>query len=234
MSYRILEYSKEIIERTIDKERLKNKNYKIPVVYAIVIYTGNRKWNAEKEIEKRQEELPGIGRKGVAEYEIVDVNSYTEEELIRKEGILSKIMLIEKAKNQKELIEKIERIIRKKYTKEEEEILKRIIYYIFLPSLNEEKIKEIAEKLREKEEKGEMAVEELIRKSYDREFKRGKLEGRKLGRQEGRQEGKMQGKIQIVVELLKRNISEDFIIEISGITRKQIQEIKEKYIEKNK
>ena len=234
MSYRILEYSKEIIERTIDKERLKNKNYKIPVVYAIVIYTGNRKWNAEKEIEKRQEKLPGIGRKGVAEYEIVDVNSYTEEELIRKEGILSKIMLIEKAKTQKELIEKIERIIRKKYTKEEEEILKRIIYYIFLPSLNEEKIKEITEKLREKEEKGEMAVEELIRKSYDREFKRGKLEGRKLGRQEGRQEGKMQGKIQIVVELLKRNISEDFIIEISGITRKQIQEIKEKYIEKNK
>ena len=71
-----------------------------------------------------------------------------------------------------------------------------------------------------------MAVEELIRKSYDREFKRGKIEGRKLG--------KMQGKIQIVVELLKRNISEDFIIEISGITRKQIQEIKEKYIEKNK
>ena len=127
-------------------------------------------------------------------------------------------------------IEKIERIIRKKYTKEEEEILKRIIYYIFLPSLNEEKIKEIAEKLREKEGKGEMAVEELIRKSYDREFKRGKIEGRKLGRQEG----KMQGKIQIVVELLKRNISEDFIIEISGITRKQIQEIKEKYIEKNK
>ena len=232
MSYRILEYSKEIIERTIDKERLKNKNYKIPVVYAIVIYTGNRKWNAEKEIEKRQEKLPGIGRKGVAEYEIVDVNSYTEEELIRKEGILSKIMLIEKAKTQKELIEKIERIIRKKYTKEEEEILKRIIYYIFLPSLNEEKIKEIAKKLREKEGKGEMAVEELIRKSYDREFKRGKLEGRKLGRQEGRQEGKMQGKIQIVVELLKRNISEDFIIEISGITRNQIQEIKEKYIEK--
>ena len=232
MSYRILEYSKEIIERTIDKERLKNKNYKIPVVYAIVIYTGNRKWNAEKEIEKRQEKLPGIGRKGVAEYEIVDVNSYTEEELIRKEGILSKIMLIEKAKTQKELIEKIERIIRKKYTKEEEEILKRIIYYIFLPSLNEEKIKEIAKKLREKEGKGEMAVEELIRKSYDREFKRGKLEGRKLGRKEGRQQGKMQGKIQIVVELLKRNISEDFIIEISGITRNQIQEIKEKYIEK--
>ena len=206
--------------------KLKNKNYKIPVVYAIVIYTGNRKWNAEKEIEKRQEKLPGIGRKGVAEYEIVDVNSYTEEELIEKEGILSKIMLIEKAKTQKELIEKIERIIRKKYTKEEEEILKRIIYYIFLPSLNEEEIKEIAEKLREKEGKGEMAVEELIRKSYDREFKRGKIEGRKLG--------KMQGKIQIVVELLKRNISEDFIIEISGITRKQIQEIKEKYIEKNK
>ena len=226
MSYRILEYSKEIIERTIDKERLKNKNYKIPVVYAIVIYTGNRKWNAEKEIEKRQEELPGIGRKGVAEYEIVDVNSYTEEELIRKEGILSKIMLIEKAKTQKELIEKIERIIRKKYTKEEEEILKRIIYYIFLPSLNEEEIKEIAEKLREKEEKGEMAVEELIRKSYDREFKRGKIEGRKLGRQEG----KMQGKIQIVIELLKRNISEDFIIEISNITKEEIEKIKKKYL----
>ena len=226
MSYRILEYSKEIIERTIDKERLKNKNYKIPVVYAIVIYTGNRKWNAEKEIEKRQEELPGIGRKGVAGYEIVDVNSYTEEELIRKEGILSKIMLIEKAKTQKELIEKIERIIRKKYTKEEEEILKRIIYYIFLPSLNEEEIKEIAEKLREKEGKGEMAVEELIRKSYDREFKRGKIEGRKLGRQEG----KMQGKIQIVIELLKRNLSEDFIIEISNITKEEIEKIKKKYL----
>ena len=51
MPYRILEYQLEIIQSAIDIEKLKNKSYKIPQVYPIVLYTGKRKWNAKKFLE---------------------------------------------------------------------------------------------------------------------------------------------------------------------------------------
>ena len=85
MNYRILEYSKEIIDKAIDKEKIKRKGYKIPVIYSIVLYTGRQKWNVEKVLEDKQETLEGIGKRGISEYEVIDINNYTEKELMEKE-----------------------------------------------------------------------------------------------------------------------------------------------------
>ena len=63
MPYRILEYQLEIIKSAIDIEKLKNKSYKIPQVYPIVLYTGKRKWNAKKFLEDCQEKLVEIDMK---------------------------------------------------------------------------------------------------------------------------------------------------------------------------
>ena len=48
MAYRILRYKNAIIESAINKRRLKEKNYKIPKVIPIVLYTGKRKWQKKK------------------------------------------------------------------------------------------------------------------------------------------------------------------------------------------
>ena len=229
MSYRIFEYSKEIIDRAIDKEIIKNRKYKMPVVYPIVIYKGKRKWNAEKTMKEIQETFSGIERKDVGEYELVDVNNYTEEELIKGEGILSKVMLIEKSRTKEDFIKKIKKLAEENYTKEEKEILEKIIYHIFLPNLDREELEdleEIIKKLEERKEKKEMlAVEEMLRKSYKKEYRKGRI----VGRKEGRLEGQLLEKRQIVLELLRRKVDKNFIMEVAGVTEEELRKIKDTY-----
>ena len=177
MNYRILEYSKEIINKAIDKEKIKRKNYKIPVIYSIVLYTGKQKWNVGKVIEDKQETLAGIGRKEISEYEVVDINNYTERELMEKEGILSKILLLEKSRTERDLIDKINKIVGEKYKKEEKQLLERILYYIVSEKLTKKELDEILEKLKERKDENAMVAEDILRKSWNREYRRGKLEG---------------------------------------------------------
>ena len=52
MPYRLLNYCVEIIRYAVNKKQLRNKGYKMPVVYPIVLYTGKRKWNVKKYFEE--------------------------------------------------------------------------------------------------------------------------------------------------------------------------------------
>ena len=151
-------------------------------------------------------------------------------------------MLIEKSKTEKDLIEKINKVIRKKYTKEERILLEKIIYYIFSSKLRKKELEKIIEKLQGRKENSDMVAEEILKKSWNREYKRGKIEGKEEGRILGIQEGKLLGKKsgieigeenakkQLIIKMIKNNIDEDLIIKISGITKKKMKEIKEKYI----
>lgn len=65
MAKRILQYKVEIIEEFTRGRKINSRKYKIPLVEAIVIYTGKRKWDVEESIEKVQEKLEGIESKGI-------------------------------------------------------------------------------------------------------------------------------------------------------------------------
>ena len=53
MPYRILEYETEIMKSAIDIRKVKNKEYKLPLVIPIVLYTGKKKWDAKRYLEPR-------------------------------------------------------------------------------------------------------------------------------------------------------------------------------------
>ena len=135
-------------------------------------------------------------------------------------------MLIEKSKTKEDLVKKIKTLAKANYKQEEKEILERIIYYIFSSKLTKEELKEIVEKLEKKREEKDMVAEEILKKSQDEEYKRGKLDGKALGRKEER--------IQLIIEMIKNDADEDFIIKVSGITKKKMKEKKEKYIKNKK
>ena len=110
MAYRILNYCIEIIRGAVDKNRLGRKTYQMPVVYPIVLYTGRTKWNAKKYFEKCQVRLRGIQGKNFASYNLIDINNYTEEELWEQENFLSKILLLEKAKQKDKIADYLHRM----------------------------------------------------------------------------------------------------------------------------
>lgn len=95
MPYKILQYETAIIKSALDIKKLKNKSYKLPLVIPIVLYIGKQRWNANKYLEESKEELEVV-KNNLPYYNIVDVNDFTNKDLIEDNALISKMMLIEK------------------------------------------------------------------------------------------------------------------------------------------
>jgi len=171
MPYRILMYSLEIIKSVIDERQLRKKAYKFPMVYPIIIYTGSKKWNVEKYIEEKQQKIPGCEPVRFYEYNVVDVNQYTDEQLLNSQTFLPKVMLLEKAKSSQEVIRNLNKITDKKLTDKNIALLKRIIYYIFRKEIGEEQVNKLLDKLDIKKG-GTSMLEDLLHKGFMEELEK--------------------------------------------------------------
>ena len=267
MPYRILMYSLEIMKSMIDEKQLKKKAYKLPMVYPIVIYTGSKKWNVEKYIESKQQKIPGCEPVRFYEYNVVDINEYSEDELLKDGMFLSKLMLLEKATTSQKMIENLNKIVEENLSEKNKIFLERIIYHILSKDIGEKETKKLIDKL-EIKKGGNTMVEELLRKGFKEEFERlrridkkiateegwkegiekgmreGMAQGKKKGIEQGKKEGIEQGKkegIQIaqrrlekqwIEKMIKSDVSEQKILEITEISQKELEEIKNETQEK--
>lgn len=234
MPYRILEYEYELIRSENDYKKLGTKEYKIPAVISIVLYTGKQKWNVKKYIEEVQERLEGYEEIKLAKYDVIDVNDFNKEELIKEKSFLSKVMLIEKAKNNEEIIKYLEEITKEmneneeSYPEEIKQIFTMMIDQILMIKIG----KENAEEFKQNIKKGKggkrkmMTVFETIEQDNKRIFRRGRREGREEGRKIGEQDGKRQSKVEIIKNMLKENLPIDLISKITGISQQEINKMK--------
>ena len=210
MPYRILEYEVAIMQSAIDLDKIKNKESKIPLVISIVLYTGNKKWNAKKYLEENQEKIEGI-ENGLGNYNLIDINEMTEKELLEDNSFISKMMLIEKSKNTENIVEILEKIV--KITKEEDkETLRRIISIILEEKIGITKAKELIEKM-EGDEGNMLAVVDMIRRENQMYIEIGK------------KEGELKEKIKIVTNMLKEKFNIETIQKITGINKEEIEKI---------
>ena len=175
MPKRILEYEIEIMESNIDHKKKMKKGEKLPAIIPIVIYTGRKKWDVAKYIEECQEKLEGGKIPGLGSYYIIDINEYSKEALEEDELFFSKILLIEKARTEEELIEILTDIAKKIKDEKAKEELKRMIYYIYREKIGEEKTKELIEKLKEGESM-KLAVERMLDKEYAKRDRKSRQE----------------------------------------------------------
>ena len=222
MPYRILEYEAAIMQSAIDLDKIKNKESKIPLVIPIVLYTGNKKWNAKKYLEENQEKIEGI-ENGLGNYNLIDINELTEKELLEDNSFISKMMLIEKSKNTENIVEILEKIV--KITKEEDkETLRRIISIILEEKIGITKAKELIEKM-EGDEGNMLAVVDMIRRENQMYIEIGKKEGKIEGKKEGVKQGELKEKIKIVTNMLKEKFNIETIQKITGINKEEIEKI---------
>ena len=195
-------------------------DYEMPIVYPIVLCTGKRRWNINSNFENYKLGLKRAHRVTFTGYNLVDINDYTEEELWKENTLLSKMLLLEKAKKQKNITQYLERIIKQELTKEEMRLLMEMIYNA--KDIDFEEIKQIVEKL--KNEKGDEVtmltplqeyVEDLNRRERKEGFETGKIEGEKTKLKK------------VVKNMLKNNINEKLINQITEISQKELEEIKQ-------
>ena len=127
MSFRMLNYCIGILNDVTETKKLKNKNYRIPKIIPIVLYTGDRTWNAKTSLTEKQENLENNGTLLELKYKVVDVNKIEESELIKINNTLAYGMLIEKNKGKEKLIRVLNKIAKNCDTKDKEINMQRII-----------------------------------------------------------------------------------------------------------
>ena len=159
-----------------------------------------------------------------AKYILVDINNYTEEKLLETPSFMTKALLIEKAKDNEQIanyIEKIVEIINKdkeNYSNNIKELFKILLTQIIKNKIGQEKTDEFLNKLNIGGDENMMAVFETIQQDNKRIYRRGKKEGIK--------QGIMENSIAIAKKLLSRNNSKEEIAEITGLKIEEIEKIK--------
>ena len=227
MPIRLLEYSAAIIESAIEDTKYKPK----PRVIPIVLYTGKTKWKIENEaIEKQQffKEVKLID----GEFNLIDINDFSKKELLEDDIFITKMMLVEKCKDEIEMVQALEKI-ENKIKEEDKSTFRRIVKEIWSLRIGTENANKILEKI-EEGSGNMMAVMEMLLAENEKYINIGRQEGMKKGRLEGRQEGRQEGRLEggkqkikeIVQKMLAENFTKEMIMKITGLKKEEIEEIK--------
>ena len=243
MSYRILNYQIEIM-RANEVENPKKED-KECLVIPIVLYTGKEKWTAKNYIKEIQERLfedvkirpEEIELGTLGYYTLVDVNNYTKEELLEEEGILSKIMLIEKERSTKDLVKTMFEINEKIQNDKNKEIVYTAMELILNKKIGTEMTNKIMEKIIGKGTDNMLAAEQMVLEENEMLINEGKRiginegkriginEGKRIGINEGKRIGINEGKRISVINMLKKGYPIETISQITELSEKKIKEI---------
>ena len=221
MPYRILEYEVQIIDRSFRKNNYQTE--KLAKVIAIVIYTGPGEWKMPQRLEEIQISF-NYSKKILEDYDLtvgynlLDINKLSKEELLEGETLFGRMMLVERARREEELIEILEEILPLTKDNEREDVI-NILRYILVKDIGEERAKEYIKKL----EEGVIEMSGYV--NYLRQDREATmLKMRNEGKSEGIKEGKKFGE-NIVKSLFKNKMPAKEIAEKTGIALTEILKI---------
>lgn len=223
MSYRIFNYCLEIIRSVVENKKINRIAYRYPRIVPIVLYTGNQKWNSSDSFAKLQEgksksEIDSIEVK----YKLVDVNEYEIEELLRENTMFANAMILEKCKNNEEVMNALSLIRKNIKNNKQLKELKRIVIYLY-ENEDETTLKQIIKILEESECGEDMStIAERIAKELADDKRAARAEGMMLGIEEGIS----QGILQTIKQMIKMNLKDDFIKEVTGAKKSEIEKIR--------
>lgn len=204
MEMRMVEYCCELM-REVGKDR----DGKYPLIYPIVLYTGNKKWKVSRTIEQMDDKCYNIPKQTYPKYNIIDINNYTKEQLIEEKTAISKALLFEKVRTKEEIINVLGKLSMKELTRQERKYIKIILTY-------SNKIR------RESKEIADMYLNELEEEDNNMNFERLVLE---LMADE-KEAGKIESVKQIVKEMIKNHMSDEQIIQITKIDKTELEKLK--------
>lgn len=221
MPIRILKYELEIIRSRMDE----NNRLEFPIIIPIVLYTGKQRWNAKINYPSYNSELARYRGIKKVEYNLVDINDYTIEDLYKENSILTKIMILEKSNKYIEIINNIDKIVNKVYdsklyTQTQKEMLLNILNNTMINIVGNKKMKEYKIKL----EGGEnmLALYEMIENERNEIYSTGIKEGKV----KGKIEGKIEGIKAIAKKMLRMKFDKDTIMKATGIKEEELEKLK--------
>ena len=218
MPYRMLNYILDIMREWSRNQKI-GRNTSYPIVVPIVIYTGNQKWRIPKNFREKQIGNYVFERYKIdLEYNFIDINKISKQILLEKDTMFGYSMMIEKARDDKELNQNLFRIIENTNNKKYLEEIQDIIVYLLNNVLEKKVQQELLEKIKRKV--GEKGMSELIERLRRENIEKQKREGRKEGKKESRKE--------IAKNMLNLKLDEKIVLEATKIEKEELEEIKNK------
>ena len=216
MIYRMLNYCMELM-----RDRVENSKVEIyPTIVPIVLYTGRRKWTAEKEFRNKQIYSKGKYQEYKIDfkYKLVDINKYSKEQLLMKQIHIANMMLIEKSENKEETLENIKMIIEN--TKDIHTLIKLRKYIVFIQEeVLKEKEEEILNMIEEKMGDDMMStLIERLRKENEAIRKQVREETKKELKEKAREEANKK------IEEARKEIREQIRKQVREETKKELKE----------
>lgn len=218
-------YLGEIFHAKMNKE----KTLEIPIVLPLVMYHGNKQWDAPRSLNEmiveESKHAPSVSRYiPNFEYLLFDFSPWTDLE-IYGHAILRAYLMIVKAINElegEEFIEELIRIIL--YLREIEDAKKGIDYlrtmlrYVYSVNrdLTDRDMEIVVERIEHRFPEGSETIMTLAEIYMEK------------GKTEGRAEGILEGKREIARNLLSLNVSLEKIVKATGLSEDEIKDLKNK------
>ena len=217
MAIRIIEYQIEILRTYSLKKR--GRKTKIPLIIPIVLYTGDKKWDAKEYIVEMEETLNGYISEEFGRYLVVDMNKYKKENLVQMKGMLSKIVLLDSSKSQEELKENYKLINKYKMNEEEKELLDEYTYNVASKILNKNDLEEVNREIIEEKGGKSMLLEVMLEAK-----KKIEIQKRKVNEEKRKASEKVKD---IVKEMLKNNLNIETIKKCTKLSEEEILKLKD-------
>lgn len=215
MTKRMTEYCIELI-RNINKN---NKKFINPIICPIVLYTGSTKWNVNYELP---ESHFGLKTFKYPEFNLIDINNFTKEELLQENSGISKALLFEKINSKEEFKNILNELIKKNLSTQEIEYIQIMFTHSnkiqnFMPQNKELYI----EKLKNGDDET-MKFEKYFIELLKDEQKKGEERGEKRGERIGIAKTIKH----LVQQMIKNNISDEQIMKIANIDKEELEKLK--------
>jgi len=227
MPYRLLNYCIEIMRSIVEEDLNNRATYKYPFIIPIVLYTGNRKWTAPISFGESQVKDENMKCKMLdLKYKLIDINKFNVKELLNKNTMLTNVMILEKCKNNEEVLNCLRDIIYNLENNAQKEKLKTIVLYLY-KDIEEKEIENIFKMIEESESEETMStIRERISEEFRLERKKARELGLEEGRVEGRAEGMAQSMLQIIENMIRMNFKDEIIKQATGKNKGEIQKIR--------
>ena len=214
MPFRMLEYIVEIMRSAVSREKMQNRNEKLPIVVPIVIYTGKENWKVPRLLQERQ---AYYGKTNLEfKYNLVDGSKISKEELMKENSILSKAILLEKPDNPEEILKILKEVTTKDLDSDEKYFINLILKYLLPEKLSKDETKRILENL--KGEEDDTMFIDILRKYFDDKEEKAVKEAVK--------DTTKATTYELIKEMLKNNADEEFIKKVTKISNQELKEIK--------
>jgi len=220
MALRILRYITEFYDYLVYSKKFK----KLPPVFPVLLYNGEKKWKAPVEFSNLVDKtIPDVYIPTFRYYKIAE-NEFSKEDLLGIKNILSAVFYLENS-DISEISGEIKNIIKliEKERPEEIRLFRKWIKNFFYG--NDEISDEIQNGIKEIEEVKDM-LSTSLKKRDKMQFQQGVQQGHEKGIQEGIQKGIEKKAADTAKALLKENMSTNKIAEITGLSVDEIKKLK--------